>query len=344
MEEGKKFNANVCLNVNYDDAYKSSPQFDTNFIARRPDGEIWRSRNWAGEYSYITGLAKYMKTWGEKRIDYAVNHYKIHDAILVDAMSWFAIRNDWDPLHPASGYKNLVDGRYKIIDGFRKRGIEVVSEQLRYPFIGKLSVSADGVGGGSNLFGGEAIPFLAAIYRKSAIWGTGDFARSDARRSLFWNCRSIQWYDNATDRKDIIDYYFLTVLPFNKVHDDGIERYKRAGFKTEIDLENNCKIINNWLTNEYSVILNGAEIAKNDATFCPLDKDRIACYSRNAVALEIALPKGWYGTSIVARALFADHRNVAPVKTEDGKMMISLNPGTPVIIYRNEEMAEMHDQ
>ena len=43
-QEGAKYNANVSVNVNYDDAYKSSPQFDPAFIARRPDGELWESR------------------------------------------------------------------------------------------------------------------------------------------------------------------------------------------------------------------------------------------------------------------------------------------------------------
>ena len=342
MEEGKRYNANVTLNVNYDDAYKSSPLFDTNFIARRPDGKIWRSRDWAGEYSYIVGFAKYMEKWGEKRIDYSVNHYKIHDAILIDALSWFAIRNDWDPLHPASGYKNLVDGRYKIIDEFRKRGVEVISEHLRYPFIGKLAVSADGFDGGSDLFGGEAIPFLPAIYRKSAIWGTGYVSRSDTRLSLFWNCRSMQWYNNASDRKDIIAFYYMNVLPFNKVHDKGIESYKRTGFKTEIGLENNSKIINDWMTNNYSIISDGVEIAANDATFCPLDDNRIACYSRYSKELRISLPKKWDATSIVARALYIDHRKAVPVKIENGKIVISINSSTPVIIYQNEKIAEMH--
>ena len=47
--EALKYNANVSVNVNYDDAYKSSPQFNQAFIARRPDGRLWQSRAWLGE-------------------------------------------------------------------------------------------------------------------------------------------------------------------------------------------------------------------------------------------------------------------------------------------------------
>ena len=340
MAQGPRFNANVSLNVNYDDAYKSSPLFDTAFIARQPDGRIWRSRDWAGEYSYIVSMAKYMQKWGGPRIDYTLSRYKIHDAILIDAMSWFAIRNDWDPAHPASGYKNLVDGKYKIIEGFRKRGIDVISEHLRYPFIGKLACSADGFGGGSNTFGGEPVPLLAAIYRKSAIWGSGDFPRSEPQRSLFWNCRSIQWYTNTTNRQDIIAYYYLTVLPFNKIHNKGIVGYHRNGFKTDIQLESCSEIMNDWMDQSYRIIANGVEVAGNNATYCPVDSNRIAFFSKESRELKADLPSGWDQGTIAARALFNHHREPVKVEVEQGKIVVHVTGGIPIIVYRNQKIAD----
>ncbi|WP_295673852.1 endo-alpha-N-acetylgalactosaminidase family protein [uncultured Mucilaginibacter sp.] len=341
ISDGPRYNANVSLNVNYDDAYKSSPQFDTAFIARRPDGRVWRSRDWAGEYSFIVGMAKYMKKWGTQRINYTMDRYKIHDALLIDAMSWFAIRNDWDPQHPASGYKNLVDGKYQIIDALRDKGIAVMSEHLRYPFIGKLAISADGFGGGSSFFGGEPIPLIATIYRKSAIWGTGgDFPRNDPKRSLFWNCRSIQWYNNSTDRNYIIDYYFLTVLPFSKVHDKPVEDYTHNGFTTKIKLAQNSYIENDWMGDNYSITANGVKIAANNATFCPIDSDRVAFFSRESKTLSAPIPSGWTPAAITARALYTDHRSQVKVDVEDGRMQVEVNGGIPVIIYRNSEIAD----
>lgn len=340
IADSRKYNATVSLNVNYDDAYKSSPIFDTAFIARRPDGKIWRSRAWDGEDSYIVGMAKFMKKWGEARMDYTVKRYKIHDAILIDAMSWFAIRNDWDSSNPASGYKNLVEGKYKIIDGFKKRGIAVMSEQLRYPFIGKLAISADGFGGGASFFGGEPIPFLATIYRKSAIWGTGDFSRSDTQNSLFWNCRSIQWYDNATDRNDIVDYYFMTVLPFSKIHDKAVVGYRRRGFTTEIRLENHSSIVNDWMKKSYSIIVNGIPIAGDNATFCPVDSNKIAFFSRESKELSAKLPFGWRPEMLAARALFPGRRERVKVEVHNGMIILNVTAGTPVIVYRTNKLAD----
>ena len=54
---------------------------------------------------------------------------------------------------------------------FEKHGLDVVSEELRYAMLGKISVSDNGPVGEESPFGGEPIPLLAAIYRKSAIWG-----------------------------------------------------------------------------------------------------------------------------------------------------------------------------
>jgi len=264
--------------------------------------------------------------------------------LLIDAMSWHSIRNDWDPLHPASGYKNLADGKFKVIEGFRKRGVAVMSEHLRYPFIGKLAISADGFGGGADIFGGEAIPFLATIYRKSAIWGTGNFSRSDPARSLFWNCRSIQWYNNTSSRKDIIDYYFLTVLPFGKVHSMAIENYKNVGLRTEIKLENNSKITNDWMAQTYSIVANGIEIAGNYSTYCPIDGNRIAFFSRDPKTLEASIPNGWDKNTVVARALYIDHREPVVTKIENNKIVVSVSAHIPIIVYRNELIAEkQHD-
>jgi hypothetical protein len=340
MREGNKYNANVTLNTNYDDAYKSSPIFDTAFIGRRPDGRVWKSRDWAGDTSYVVGMAKFMDHWGIPRIDYMMRHYPIHDALLIDAMSWFAIRNDWDPAHPASGYKNLVDGKYRIIEEFKKRGVQVMSEQLRYPFIGKLPVSADGAGGGEGPFGGQPIPFIAAIYRKSAIWGAGDFAPDDEKKNFFWNCRPMRWYTDTSSRNSIIDYYYMMVLPFNKIHDRSIEQYESNSSRCRIGLGKGTAIQIDWTNDDYAIEVNGVEIAGHHATFCPIDDDRIACYSRETKELSVTIPGGWKSDKIVAQALYVDHRETIPVRVENGKINISVKSGGPVMIYRNQTVAD----
>jgi hypothetical protein len=331
--EGAKYNANVSVNVNYDDAYKSSPQFDQAFIARRPDGKLWESRAWAGETSYIVGLAKYMQEgWGKKRIDFMLDRYGIKHAILIDALSWYAIRNDWDPNHPASGYKNLIDGRFQIIEEFRKRGVYVLSEQLRYPYIGKLSLSVDGVQGGRTSFGGVPIPLVATVYRKSAIWG-GDHD-SSVQQNLFWNCRPGPWYRNTTNRADIADFYFLTVVPLTKLRKLNVETCESHGTKRHLGLENDSWIEIDTATDSYTAVVNGAAIASNNATFCSIDNDRIAFYAREARRLTVPLPAGWDPHAVKARALFPDRQESYPVSISAGNIVVDVPSRRPIIAYR----------
>jgi hypothetical protein len=332
-DEGTKYNANVSVNVNYDDAYRSSPLFDPAFIARRPDGALWQSRAWFGETSYIVGLAKYMQEgWGKKRLDFTLSRYGIKDAILIDALSWYAIRNDWDPNHPASGYKDLVDGRYQIIEDFRKRGVYVVSEQLRYPYIGKLSLTVDGVQGGHTSFGGDPIPLVATIYRKSAIWG-GDHD-SIVQQNLFWNCRPGPWYNNTTDRADIADFYFLTVVPLTQLRRLNVETYQSHGTQRRLGLENNSWIEIDAATEAYTAVVNGVAIASNHATFCPIDGERMAFYSREARRLTVPLPAGWDPHGVKAKALFLDRHESYSLTISSGNMVVDVPARRPVIAYR----------
>ena len=109
-------------------------------IARKPDGDLWKSREWTGEESYIQGLAKYMEGPGVERVRYTCERYKLPGTIHVDVLSYFAIRNDWDRERPASGIRNLYAGRYRVLEEFKKHGVDVTSEGLRYPYIGKISM------------------------------------------------------------------------------------------------------------------------------------------------------------------------------------------------------------
>jgi len=342
IKSGQAFNTNVSLNTNYDDAYMSSPKWDPAIIARRPDGALWRSRDWAGEVSYIVGLAKYMQRPGPERVAHAVERYHLRDAILVDAMSWFAIRNDWDPENPASGYKNLVDGRYKVLDEFHKRGINVLSEQLRYPYLGKLALSVDGISGGDDPFGGQPVPLLPTLYRKSAIWGSGGASFKDVPRNLFWNSRPGPWFINATDRRDISDFYYLTVLPWMQLHDLDIQSYKRDGDRSVIGLSHHSELDVNWVTNEYSVVANGVEVASEKGTFFPIDEDRVAFFSREARPLQAILPSDWDASKIVGWALFVDHREPVPVRVEANRIKVDIQASRPIIVYRNATVAARH--
>jgi hypothetical protein len=341
MARGRaEWNAQVTINVNYDDAYKSSPLFDPAFIARRPDGAIWASKAWDGETSYIVGMAKFMTGgWGPRRIRYTVDRYQIKGPMLVDAMSWFAIRNDWDPAHPASGYKNLVDGKFALVDQARALGVDIASEQLRYPFIGRLSLTMNGPTFSPCPFGGEAIPLAATVYRRSAIWGDDGASAFDPGPNLFWNNRSSQWYQGDSDPMRIAEFYFLIVLPFSKLHDLPVEDYSHRGGMRRLKLSGGAEMTLADDAKAYTAVWNGATIAKSGAASCPIDADRIAFFAREALTLTHPLPDGWRSEELVAKALSVEGSKPHTIAVDGRSITVPAPARTPVIVYRNAAVA-----
>jgi Endo-alpha-N-acetylgalactosaminidase len=335
IADGRTVNANVSFADNYDDAYKSSPAWDPSYIAREPNGELWESRNWTGENSYILGLAKYMAGLGTDRVRYTCKQYPVRDTYLIDVLSYYPIRNDWDPANPASGIRNLTEGRYKVLDEFKKCGLDIVSEQLRYAFVGKNSVNDNGPAGGPSPFGGEPIPLAATIYRRSAIWGLSGQAWRKAPEiySLFYNGH--EFFGGPETPEHLAAFYYGMMVPWYQVHYRDVESYRRDGDRTVIGLAGNSSIDIDWKNSRYTVTANGAEIAKDGDTFCPVGSDRIAFYSRDGGRLSAPLPAGWNAQAIAALALYSDHAEEVPVSKAGGKLTVEAPANRPIMVFRD---------
>ncbi len=308
------------------------------FIARRPDGELWLSRNWTGEDSYILGLAKYMAGPGPERVRYTCQQYKLRDTIHVDVLSYFPLRNDWDPAHPASGIKNLFEGRFQVLDEFKKQGLDVSSEAMRYAFVGKISMFWHMAQPKACPFGGKSVPLQPLVYRKSAIWGEAGSSPTLAGRLLrllFYNSAAHLIMRSDTDRREITDLFYLMILPWHKVHALNIEAFRREGDRTLIVLEGNSHIDLDWSAKTYSVVLDGVEIARDLGTFCPLDDGRIAFYAVAERELSAPLPGGWNPASIATFALSAGKAEEINATVEGGRVKLAVPARRPVLVYRD---------
>jgi Endo-alpha-N-acetylgalactosaminidase len=342
MRDARKYNCVATLSDNYDDAYKSSPAWDPAIIARRPDGELWESRNWTGENSYVLGMAKFMAGPGIERVDYTCKRYKLRETIHVDVLSYFSIRNDWDREQPASGIKNLKEGRYKILERFASHGVDVSSEALRYAFIGKVSSFWYAQGPAPDPFGGDPIPLLAIIYRKSAIWGQSGKNKGplDALlKMLFHNGAVHLWHTAEVERRMITDLIFINTLPWQKVRALNIEQFHRHGERTILRLEQNSVIDLDWKQQKYSVGLDGAEIARDGSTFCPVDDGRIAFYSLEPKELSAPIPRDWKPGDVAAIALDLHQSEELHKDVNGGRVSVAVPARRPVMIYRDGSKA-----
>jgi hypothetical protein len=335
MERARQYNCTITFSDNYDDAYKSSPAWDTKYIARRPDGELWESRNWTGENSYIIGLAKYMKGPGLERVRYTCERYKLRETTHVDVLSYFSVRNDWDAVEPASGIKNLFEGRYKVLEEFAKHGIDVSSEMLRYAFIGKVSYFWNMPNPTPCPFGGKPIPLSPTIYRHSAIWGESGRNRSYVERilsMLFYNAYQQLSLDKSFQYGDVTDIFYLMMVPWFQVRNRKVESFRREGEHTLIGLEGNSLLKLDWQNKTYKITLDGVEVASDGSTYCPLGKDRIAFYSVEAKELSITLPKGWNPAEVTARLLTTGEPQPAHMTITGQTATVQVPARQPVVL------------
>jgi hypothetical protein len=338
MERAKPLNATVSLSDNYDDAYRSSPAWDEAMIARKPDGDLWKSREWTGEESYIQGLAKYMEGPGVERVKYTCERYKLPGTIHVDVLSYYAIRNDWDPKRPASGIRNLFAGRYRVLDEFKKRGVDVTSEGLRYPYIGKMSMCWYAGGPTPCPFGGKPVPMLALVYRKSAVWGrAGNSGELPLLLMMFYGEAQHSIFNGEAPVANMLDSFYLAMVPWFRLHMLNVEGFERAGEQTSTMLEGSGNHVDiDWEKKSYSVTLDGAEVARDSATFCPLGKDRIALYTVGDGPLTATLPAGWNPGQVSATSLFADRKEPAAFKVDGRLVTVQMQARRPVMLYRGK--------
>lgn len=291
----------IGLHDNFDDAYPSSIAWDEDMIARLPDGTLWSSRNWTRDMSYVQGLAKYMKKYGKERIATACRRYKIREVAHLDVLSWFAIRNDWDKNHPASGIKNLYEGRYPILEEYAKHGADVMSESLRYPMVGRMNLNfVENEFFRPCPFGEKEIPLISLIYRNAAIYG-GDELRGpgDWARRLMHNIHKIIWYPWTKPVEEEIpelkEVYYLLYLPWFLLHKLEVVDYREENGDIVMELEENSFIRSSGQTGEYRIAWRGREISKNESVFCPVDENKIAFYSKTNAKLRYCFPEGFDG-------------------------------------------------
>jgi hypothetical protein len=348
MQEGAAVNATVTLSDNYDDAYRSSPAWNEAVIARRPDGQLWESRSWTGERSYILGLAKYMEGPGPERIRYTCERYKLRHTTHIDVLSYYSIRNDWDPEHPASGIRNLVDGRYKVLAGFAAHGVDVSSEALRYPMIGHISCFWYLTGNAPCPFGGDHIPLVPLIYGNSAVWGlSGAGARGDAATvrilERFYGACPHSILRADSDPAVFLDAFYLGMVPFFALRGRGIEDFERSGEQTRIHLEGNALIESDLAAKTLRIALDGVDVLRDDTLFCPLGETRIACYSITPQTITVPLPAAWNADKVVAVALYPDRREKTAIQQRSGKVRLSLESRRPVMLYRDSATAGLNE-
>lgn len=363
------YNTNLTLDDNYDDQYRDSYScntqvpsacYNTANIAHDQNNNLQSTQAWNGaDTANISGMKKYV-AGGQAltRADGTITTFGLHDGTLIDAMSTWDLRNDWDPAAPASGVDNLVAGKDKIVAEYAKHGIAVDSEVERYPMLGELAMTVNGPeGGGWNGGFTTEVPFMATALRHAIIYGGQDgsvtngemgMGETDPKTMLVNNVRSANWVVNgyngfqATDQQ-ISDDYYLDYLPWFLLSKLDVQSFTRSADGTSISETlsdtsgNTASIAINYATNHFSAVYDGAQIMNDYTVTVPMDSSRIAFFNGGpAGTMTYPLPAGVNPATVRASALYSDHRSDVPVTASNGTISLTVPNSTPVIVYLNQ--------
>jgi hypothetical protein len=144
-------------------------------------------------------------------------------------------------------------------------------------------------------------------------------------------------FNGDTPVTNMLDSFYLAMVPWFRLHLLNIEGFQRVRDRTTTTLEGSGNRVDiDWEKKSYSVTLDGAEVACDSSTFCPLGEDRIAMYSIADGPLVATLPSTWNTQDITAKVLFADH--VEPMKFDlaGRRVTVQMQARRPVMIYRGK--------
>jgi hypothetical protein len=134
------------------------------------------------------------------------------------------------------------------------------------------------------------------------------------------------------------------MVPWFQLHARHIESFRREGDRTTIGLEGNATIEIDWNVKKYSASLAGVPILEDTSIFCPLGEDRIALYSVAGKKLSVQLPAGWQPSEIRAARLTADGAQEFTVRVDGGRVLATVEPRQPVMVYRNDAAKQRQRQ
>ena len=335
VSDAHKYNTDLVLYENYDDVYK--PTVDEKFAAMDMFGEPYRGWFWADGMSTLTSYRSYAES-GElqNRVKKMMEVYGPRRTGYVDVLSSEVLRWDFNPLCPSSA-QTSYHYKCKLIEEYNKHGMDVYSETLVHPFVGKMGYALHTRTVFNTVYyeNEKFIPMMNAIYHGTIGYNDFEPSRPGMLRSLLTAGNVYLEFDAPLNYSDI-KWVYLQQMPLGLIEDEYLEGYAENGGVITLTYTNNSYIKINQRSMEYEIVSNGTVIGKNWTTFVPSTKGGgYVAYSLSGGIMEYDLP----ADSRIVRAqtlTFEGAGHGVDVKTENGRVIIDMPADTPVKITISE--------
>ncbi|MBI5820723.1 MAG: hypothetical protein HZA88_17275 [Verrucomicrobia bacterium] len=336
IKRAAQCNAILSFHDNYDDAYKDSPAWNPEFIARGPDGDLLKGGVWAGGQSYIMSFYKYGTGPGRERVRRTLAMAPIRGSYHIDVLSAVPLRRDFNPASPASGADSLR-GKIAIVREFNKHGVDVTSEGFSASFVGVLGHAWHLMRKRDTLFAGEErIPFVPFVYHGRATYGGGRL--NDLSDTLLYGAAQSGDFGGGMPMSEITDRYYLIEVPWLLLRRSELTDYTASACMRRVHYGSNSFIEATDDDQHYRVVIEGRPVVVDGNVFTPNWRGNAwLAYSRTGGRLDFPAPKGWTNAAKVkAVTLTPEGAGAAvPITIEGGRIRFEVPAATPVRLRYN---------
>lgn len=334
MRDGSKYNFNFSFHFNFDDAYPASPDWDQSIVAIDDRGEMVKGGVWAGSQSYIVCPYKLVKSGKAARmIDHMLDLYPLRDTVHLDVLSAVPSRISMDKDDPSDEIANLVLGKFEIVRLFNKRGLDVSSEWITYPFIGPITHFWH-----AGLAKPGNYPITTAILHGRTIYGGWNAGWQGSETGyipeyLGYGAGMDRDLVYATPISALLDVEFLLDSVKAMYDRRPMTGFARRGSVVRVDYGAGTWVQWNERTHEYEAHVDGRLVSRNYACMVPSSGGTFIVYSRDDSRLSFPLPEALKDKKLNVFQLSADGRRERhPYETARGELTLEATGHVPYLV------------
>lgn len=295
-EELKEYNVELSLHDNFDDAYLSKKyQLNPEIISHDEKGNPWKGWMWAGGMSYIVDPKAYVLS-GEmvERVEYVTKDYGIENTYHLDVLTSEMRRYNFNDKYLTCANEG-IDYKIKMIEAFNKKGIDITSETLSMPFVGKIGYAQNTRYNTSNVlfFGEEVAPLTTIAFHGITPYKTGS---NGSKESIF---KTIAFgasccIEVECETSEVLNArnLYLSSIPMSKLAYMRVVDAKSENGIWEIEYENG-KVYADFNSKNYRIELDGKIVSENYTSFISLKDNEYIYFSMKGGEVKLELPEDW---------------------------------------------------
>lgn len=274
----------------------------------------------------------------QSRVRETVELYGIRETYHLDVLSSEVRHFDFDPACPAAS-GHFLEAKLQIIEEFNKYGIDVTSETVTQPFVGRIGYAASTRAdhGSETLFtGGRSILLTPMIYHGSMRYDGAGAGRMGILLGILDGAGS-GWTENLVHEAEYLSGYYLDTFPMEFLYDRRMLDVLEDGSDLLVDYGEDSHVKANLHAMTYEIAVSGRVLGKNFTSFAPgFRTGSWLAFSLDGGSLTYPSPDGWEdGCAVMAVALTAEGEGACiPCLITGGCIRIGMPAVTPVRVTK----------